>query len=648
KTQVPIGMVWRKTGEGDKREQQAADYKEAIKQFTVVTQESSGSGEADEANYQIADCNKNIGNEKAAREAAKKIQGRVALLKTIKLFGVNADNSDEELKYWEQAYKDALEDEERAQALYEKGMLLTDKMKKYDEAMQAFNRVIEITKDPNKKINAEVAISRIYSLQQKYGAAIDTLTEVLKSKRISLELTQQLQIQLFNNYYNKKDFQKAANGFENFVNQYPQHAQTPFAYYRLGNILAEAKKYKEAMAKFQVILDKYKESNVTDKAVLAIGEQMMNQEQYAEGVAYLEKYIKANPDASVAANIYSKIADTYAKNLNNKEKAQEAYAFAVEHFPDDPQFSFIAYQYGLLLKGLGKDAEAIARFEKVKKQDASVYRASQAEIGNLLAKKDPEAAVGHYRSTLAQSETPEDSAKANMGIGDVYSTVGKWDNAAESFKAVYQQYHGKDTSLSAASLVKLVDAYSNGKRYAEAINAAEEMQRIFPNNTYTPNAQYLEANDYFAQANYTRAREIFQKIIDGRKNEQLIEIARYQKAECIYFAKKFPEAIRGYADYCSQYPQGKYTANAVYMQGNAWWQLEDFAKARERFAEVVNKYPDFAEICNAKNFLAFCLNRLDKWQEAVKLYNDVRKNGRCDKKAVDFANEQRESIVTAH
>ena len=649
RTQFQIGMVWKHTAENDSGEAVDKNYKEAIKQFSEVVKSWPGSKEADQANYQIADCNVKIGNEKAAKEAVKKIQKRDLVLNAMKLFGVAGDNAEEEVKYWQLQYKDGLEDEERATALYEQAMVLSDKLKKYDEAAIAFNRVLELSKEDQKRINANVGLARIYTSQAKFADAESVYVVLFKNKKVSPELNQQLQIQLYDIFFKEKRYDTAYAEFQNYVTLYPEHPLTPYAYYRMGLVLAEQKKNQEALNTFQIILDRWTiENSVYDKAVLGIGEQMVALGRYQQAADYLEKFVKANPGVSVAVNMYLKIIEVYNKYLDNKDKALALLEYVSANFPDDPLFSYVSYQYGMMLKEKGDEPKAVSVFEKVKKEESSLFRASQAEIGKIVAKTDPAAAIEHYRLIVAQCETPEDSTIALMGIGDVYVTVQNWDSAAAVFKGVYDNFNGRDSTLRAGALIKQIDALVNGKKYKEAIVVAELMQKYFADNPYTVNAIYFEANSYFALQNFSKAREAFQKIITLNRNEQLSEIAAYQKSECIYFAKQYPEAIREYADYLKKYPEGRYRPRALFMQGNSYWQLQEFGTAREKFAEVVAKYPQFEELCTAKNLLAFCLNKIGKWKEAVALYNEVRSKGSCAKTAITWANEQREAIISAH
>jgi tetratricopeptide (TPR) repeat protein len=652
--QFQIGMIWRKIGDDAKGEDQANDYREALKQFKSVIDNFRETRYADQAGYQTAEIEKTLGNEKAAREAVKNISSRDILLKTLTLFrGEQGDNPEEDLKFWDQAYKDAVENEERAQALYEKGNVLLEKTKKYDEALTSYQQALSVTSDNQKKINCQVGIARVYNAQLKFKDAQDVISELLKNKNVSTELRQQLQIQLYDAYYRAKEYEKALDGFESFAAQFPSHALASYAIFRIGSIYADQQKYDKAMEKFRIIEDKYAASKEYDRAILMIGTQMVALGKAQDAVAYLEKFMKGHKDTPAAASIYLKIGDIYSKEFKNNAKALSYLALVCDSFPQDPQFSYGAYRYGMVLKEENKEQQAKAAFEKVRVEDIAIYRAAQAEIGKIIAKTDPEGAIKSYMKIVEKCETPEDSAIALMGIGDVYSTIQKWPEAAKAFQKVYDSYKGQDTNIVAGAIVKWADALNNSKDYKDVIRVAQIMQKAYPNNVYTVNTMYYEAMAYFASQELTNAERCFDKIINSGKSEQLTEIAYYQKGDCQYFKKggsqdaQMKSAIREYDAYLKKYPAGKYSARALYMEGNAYVTLENFSEAKQRLEKVVEKYPDFEEFCFAKNFYAFSLNKLEQWRAASKLYNEVIK-GKCNSKAVEFARQQLESIKTAH
>jgi outer membrane protein assembly factor BamD (BamD/ComL family) len=145
---------------------------------------------------------------------------------------------------------------------------------------------------------------------------------------------------------------------------------------------------------------------------------------------------------------------------------------------------------------------------------------------------------------------------------------------------------------------------------------------------------------------------VFGELIKKSDSEQLVEIAYYQRGDCRYFKKGedrepiIKAAIKEYDEYLKKFPDGKYAARAMYMQGNGYVTLEMWPEAKQKLETVVTKYPQFEEYCSAKNFYAFSLNRMDQWKKAEELFNQVIR-GECTGQPLEFAKEQREAIRTS-
>jgi tetratricopeptide (TPR) repeat protein len=627
KIKFQMGIVWRKIADQDEGDK-SIPLGEAVKQFKEVVDKFPGREEADQAGFQMADCYMMMNNEKAAREIVKKINSRDVVVKALKLFRVGQEeNYEDEMKYWGGLVDEAQEDEERASALYEKAQVLADKLSRYDEALEAYNKILTLTTKRSKLTNAKIGIGKVYAAQKKYSEAESTYVSLINDTYISSELRQQLEIQLYDCYFKGGEKDKAYEGFDKFATSYPEHSLSPYAYYRMGTILADKKEFEKASERFQTVLDKYKESDMYDKAVLGVGEQKLNLGKYREGVNYLEAYIKKNPNASTVVNMLMKIGEAYAKNLDAKPDAIKTYETVVVEYANSPFFSFAAYQAGVLYRDQGNEAKALEALSLAKKEDKSVYRAAQAEIGKIYAKTNPEKALENYKQIVAESETPEDSAIATIGIGDVYATIKEWEKAAQQYKQVYEFYHGADTNLIAGALVKQDDALMNSKRYTEVIAVADIMQKTFPEHNLTINTYYFKASALFALEKYSQARAVLEDIIKLNKSEQLSEIAYYQRGDSYYFSKEYKTAIGMYDEYIKKYPKGRFAARALNMQGNCYVSMEQWDKAKAKLQQVVNDYPAFEELCVTKNYLALSLNRLGEWKPRL---NTTTRSSRTD------------------
>ncbi len=653
KLMFQVGMVWVKIAESKDAGRREADYKEAVKQFQKVVERFQNTPEggrtADQASYQLADCHMKMGQEDAAKKAIRDIQSRDIVVASIKIIGIDADNPEEELDYWRTLLADAVENEEKASIIYDMAKIYFEKKDDYDSSLTLYGRVLELTEDETKRINAKVGMSFVRRARGEFARAASLLGELLENRRVSPELRLQLRIQLHDVQFSAGQYEKAREGFEAFAAENPEHRLTARAHYRSGIVLEKEQKYKQALDKMELVITKFPDADVLDKAMLSKAEQLVALGNPREGVTFLEGFLRDTPVDSIpsAANIFLRIGEIYYGELDNADKATDAFRRVVEDYEYDPVFSFAAYRLASILSSEGKDDAAQEVYAKVKKEDASLYRAAQAEIAKIIAKTDPERAIENYRRIVEQAESPEDSALAIVGIGDVYKMVGKHANAATEFERVYSFYRGKDTTLLTGTIVKWVDVLLKDKNYGKAIEVAKVMQENYPDDQFTINAVYFEASALMAQKKYSSAYKKFLEIIELDRSEQLTEIAYFQKGDCLFFQKRYNAALSSYEEYLKNYPKGQYRPSALFMQGNAYWSKQQFKNARGKFQRIVDKHPDFQDLCSVKKSLAFCEDQVGNWRRAMKIYSELLRSG-CPADVKEFARKQQENIKTLH
>jgi tetratricopeptide (TPR) repeat protein len=647
------GMVWVEVAHNQQQDDNtgAAEkaYKEAIKEFKTVTSQYPDTRDADKAHFQIAECQMELGNQSEAREASNNIRSRDILVESIRLFGVGADNYQQELAYWRQSLEDAIEDEEKATILYEIGNIYLEKAQDNDSARMAYEKAYELTEDENKALNIRVGMARVYTNTRQYEKAQQVYTQLLEQDMLDQQLRKQLKLRLYDVFFLQGAYEKAAGEYKAFYTQYPDHHSAPYARFREASCYAKQGRHELALQKLQTLLKKYPGADIYDNVVAETGTQMIESGMVEQGVAYLEEYLQKKPLDSIASadQILLKLGNTYLDKLDNPETAKQKFSRIVSQLPNSAVFSYCAYKVGILEKRLGNKQEALEAFGRVREADRKLYQAANAEIGKILAQSDPQRAIESYRKVVELAQTQEESTKAMIGIGDVYMSIEKWDTAAQTFRQVYRAYTGADTALIAGAMIKWINALHNAARYEATIRVADTMQEKYPHSTYTINSYYFEAQSYFAQKRYTAARRRFETIIERDESAQLTEIAYYQKADCYYFNTQYAAAIRGYATYLEKYPGGTYRANALYMQGNAYWTQKDYTRARRSFEAILQQHPGFKDMCNVKRLLAYSYDELGDWQRALELYNQVLGGG-CSGEAVKFAREQKEKILTQH
>ena len=126
----------------------------------------------------------------------------------------------------------------------------------------------------------------------------------------------------------------------------------------------------------------------------------------------------------------------------------------------------------------------------------------------------------------------------------------------------------------------------------------------------------------------TEKREILDNIIADYSDTSAVIDAEFYKASIDFSLKKYIDAISGFKNFYSKYPDAQpFSIKAKIAEANCYLAQHNFAEARNKFTTVINdsqnaaKLPYFLE--QAKFQLVLCNILTDKFEEASTLLNDI-------------------------
>ncbi len=642
-TQFQIGIIFKEQKE----------YDAAIEEFQYVVDNYEGVMSS-KALFQMVDCYKRLGNMGKAKETALLIKDNNELIiESYKLLGIGASTPEEELKMWQDKLVEAGDDKAKVAAMMEVARIQLYKLGQYDSALVIYNKVMELSKDEIRKINAKVGIAQVYISKENYSKAREVYKEILDNPKTADQVKIQVEYNLYESFRKGKDYDKALAGFRAFVENYRANDMAPYAQFSIGVCFTEQKEFKKAIEEYTKVINEFKSSSVFGQSILAVGTSYRGLKKDDKAVNYWKQALKDNPGLDVSPQIYFNMGDIYKSNKSDYPTAVKYFTKVVEGYPNSSLFSTAAYMLGECYQKLKNDKLAISYYDKVSSGEKSIRRAADAEIGKLLGKTDPQAAIASYDRIINSAETDIERAIAEMGKGDIYTGIRDYKKAAESYHNIYALYLATSDTMRGGALVKEIDSYNQmaAKRksyYNTVVKLSDKMVKEFPNNPYTINAIYFKSNAYYSTDRYLQARKVLKKIISLNSSADLTEVAYYQKADCLLFMGKYTKAISEYNVYLKRYPKGKYRAISIYQIGNALWAQEKFSKAKVSYEKVVRDFPNFSERCSAKGFLGYCLDQTGNWKRARKLYREVINSRKCGGESKKFAKDQLEANLVKH
>jgi len=110
--------------------------------------------------------------------------------------------------------------------------------------------------------------------------------------------------------YDKKNFDLALAGFQNYISQFPTASQADNAQYWIGECYYAKKEYNKAIDEFAKVIKNYPKSDKVAGAKLKIGYSYLNERNNAKAREYLHKVVKEHPlsdEAKLAKNKLRKL-----------------------------------------------------------------------------------------------------------------------------------------------------------------------------------------------------------------------------------------------------------------------------------------------------------------------------------------------------
>jgi tol-pal system protein YbgF len=92
--------------------------------------------------------------------------------------------------------------------------------------------------------------------------------------------------------------------------------------------------------------------------------------------------------------------------------------------------------------------------------------------------------------------------------------------------------------------------------------------------------------------------------------------ANYQAAFELLKDGKYAEAVQGFQQFLTKFPDSVLLDNAQYWLGEARYVMKDYVQALRDFQTVTDKYPDSRKIPDALLKIGYCNYELKNWKEA--------------------------------
>jgi TolA-binding protein len=430
-------------------------------------------------------------------------------------------------------------------------------------------------------------------------------------------------------YYQKRDFEKAAENFAQYlqakkttpdreilfriadtqsqagryteaIEQFKQVAITDDALgqsasYKLGDLYLKTENKKYALAAFKSASEVGQNAQIAEEALFQYAKLNLDLQNFDEALKAIQVFKQRYPGSAYALQSDELLSEAFLNTKNYDAALKHIESLGDRSATINRAYQKIAFFKGTELFNNGQYAAAVAMFNKSLEQPLSedyvirahFWKGEAYSIGRMY-----DDAIASYSAVFradANGRTIE-YLKARYGIGYAYFNTNEYEKALGHFRYYTTQLEDRGKGLNYLDgLVRYADCLYATKNYQEAITVFDQVI-----------AQYDEARPYAyfrlgvihgILNNLSSANKNFDRVIERYPNSSYVVNAVFQKAQFNFESGQYNESVQIYTRLIERFPESSYVPYALQRRAIAYANLKNDAAAARDYAAVVDRYP---------------------------------------------------------
>ncbi|MFW5859413.1 MAG: tetratricopeptide repeat protein [Planctomycetota bacterium] len=310
----------------------------------------------------------------------------------------------------------------------------------------------------------------------------------------------------------------------------------------------------------------------------------------------LEQFAAAESHESVE-NLRDRIAYWRAWTLHQQgdnAAAERAYALMIEAHGDSPlagkariaraEIAINDERYDAARELLDAVGDQAPRADRERIAYLRGWCASQA--GDAPAAAD---AFEHFLKHHPQSDR-----RANVAFlaGEARRNEREFDRACKHFATAVAA--GAENPEHEAALLRLTQCEGLAGRWDQSRKHAERFLADYPDSRYAPQARLAYGLALENRERYDEARAAYRAVVDSELRDATAARAQFQIGECLFAQEHYQQALTAFTLVETRYRLSSWTSKALLEMGRVARKQGDLQAARDRFAEVCERFPDSA------------------------------------------------------
>ena len=455
-------------------------------------------------------------------------------------------------------------------------------------AITSLKEFISKYPDSDKINDARELLTEMFLSTRNYQEAIESIESMGELTPKLKEAYQKVSFYRAVEMFNNRQYGKARQYFKKSLQEAVEPGLQARAYFWLGEIAYQEKKYTEAIGNYNKFLTyagtlgRLPAETSKAGAYYGIAYSYFKTEKYGSAKSYFSKSWKelqsfgSDPESVKIKNklypdVVLRLADCNFMTKNYSEALRQ-YETAVNR--KYPSADYALYQMGVLY-GIRKDFDRqVESLQKLvsKYRNSYYYDDGLFQLaGAYLLQKNPNQAIRYFKKLVNESKNSPYRVQALLKLGLIHYNRNEDKEAVKYYKAVVTEYKGSP----------------------EAEEALRQIKRIAIDSG-NPN--------------------LYVDISGASASEQ--DSILYQSAENVYYKQEWEASIEAFTRYLNRFPDGYFALQAHYYRGDAYYQLKRYKESLPDYEYVIRSGNNktFAEVAylRAAKIAHFILKDYDK------------------------------------
>ncbi|MTI31169.1 tetratricopeptide repeat protein [Xanthovirga aplysinae] len=557
------------------------------------------------------------------------------------------------IKYYEKADDNQLNEDQLNQKRFQLGYALFSR-KKYEEALENFNllkrsensftysasyyagfiayskeeyerALLDLEKAGKVENYASVVpsfITNIYYKQNQFEKLINYANDVLESKP-KPQNSNQINLLLAESYYQKEDYSAAANHFSEYLRTKGVKVDQGILY-RAAYAQYESGANDKAIKNFEKVAAK--NDTISQYASYYLGALYLKNENKQFALAAFNKAVKSKYNETISEEALINFAKLNYE-LGNSSEAIDSFTEFLDRFPASKHKEEANELLSEAYLNTNNYAKAIQHIESLKNKSYIIRKAYQkvtylrgTQLFNLGKYYQ---SVQHFKKSLEFSIDREMVVMANFWSGEAYSIGKKFEEAINSYAAVFRNSDANNEYYLKARY-GIAYAYYNSKQYDKALvhfkhyisGVGKASDQLF-----YEDALIRLADCYYAIKGYSDAISYYDQAIAERNPAS--DYAYLQKGIILGVQEKLPDAYQSLDKVLNNYPDSRFVAQALFYKAQFAFEKGNYQVAINGFTHLISKSPQSQFIPYALLRRAISNTNLQNYDLAIKDYKNI-------------------------